>query len=121
MQTDGWFVEGPEEIAAVKDLEVMSDRAAAIVIAALVEQRLSSAIKSRLQQDQTIIDRLRGALERRPPSLPSRGAVVPRGLLLALYFQIVGILIAHRSFTFLLSQHRNAAQPRHHLRIFTSI
>lgn len=57
MQTNGWFVEGPEEIAAVKDLDAMSDRAAAIVIAALVELRLSLAIKSRLQQDQVIIDR----------------------------------------------------------------
>jgi hypothetical protein len=35
----------------------MSDRAAAIVIAALIELRLSLAIKSRLQQDQAIIDR----------------------------------------------------------------
>lgn len=58
MQTNGWFVEGPEEIAAVKDLDAMSDRAAAIVIAALVELRLSLAIKSRLQQDQVIIDRM---------------------------------------------------------------
>jgi DNA-binding MltR family transcriptional regulator len=58
MQTNGWFVEGPEEIAAVKDLDAMSDRAAAIVIATLVELRLSLAIKYRLQQDQVIIDRM---------------------------------------------------------------
>lgn len=58
MQTNGWFVEGPEEIGAVKDLDAMSDRAAAIVIAALVELRLSLAIKSRLQHDQVIIDRM---------------------------------------------------------------
>src|ERR1700723_3481884 len=41
------------------------------------------------QLDQPIVDRLRGALERRPPSLPTLRAVVPRGLLLALYFQIL--------------------------------
>ena len=57
MQTNGWFVEGPEEIAAVKDLDAISDRAAAIVIAALVELRLSLAIKSQLQQHKVVIDR----------------------------------------------------------------
>ena len=48
--------------------------------------------------DQPVVHRLRGALEGRPPSLPALGAVVPRGLLLALYFQIVGVLIAHGNY-----------------------
>lgn len=58
LQTHGWFVEGPEEIAAVKDLDAMSDRAAAIVAATLVETRLSLALKSRLQQDQAVVERM---------------------------------------------------------------
>ena len=58
LQTNGWFVEGPDEIAAVKDLDGMSDRAAAIVAAALVETRLSLALKSRLQQDKAVVERM---------------------------------------------------------------
>src|SRR5271156_2412170 len=50
------------------------------------------------ERDQPVVHRLRGALEGRPPSLPALGAVVPRGLLLALYFQIVGVLIAHNNY-----------------------
>src|SRR5208337_2627175 len=63
------------------------------------------------QLDQPIVDRLRGSLECGPPSLPPLRAVVPRGLLLALNFQIIGILIAHRSFTFAVLLRRAAARP----------
>jgi hypothetical protein len=58
MQTDGWFVESPEELAAVKDLDAVSDRAAAIVVATLVDLRLTLAIKSMLQQHEKIFDRM---------------------------------------------------------------
>jgi hypothetical protein len=57
-QMHGWFVEGPEELGAVKDLDAMSDRAAAIVVATLVELRLSLAIRSKLRQDEPLVDRM---------------------------------------------------------------
>jgi hypothetical protein len=53
---DGWLIEGPEELAAVKDLDTMSDRAASIVVATLVEVRLSSAIKSWFRHDEALFD-----------------------------------------------------------------
>jgi hypothetical protein len=42
----GWFVETPEEQQAVAEMEAAADRPAAIVIASLVESRLTSAIQA---------------------------------------------------------------------------
>src|SRR5208337_4019943 len=63
------------------------------------------------QLDEPVVDELRGALKRGPPSLPSFSAIVPRGLLLAFHFQIVGLLIAHGNFTFALPLRRAAVRP----------
>jgi DNA-binding MltR family transcriptional regulator len=42
----GWFVETVEEQQAVEEMEATSDRAAAIVIASLVESRLTSVLQA---------------------------------------------------------------------------
>lgn len=42
----GWFVETIEEQQAIEEMEATSDRAAAIVIASLVEDRLTSALQA---------------------------------------------------------------------------
>lgn len=42
----GWFVETIEEQQAIEEMEATSDRAAAIVIASLVESRLTSALQA---------------------------------------------------------------------------
>lgn len=42
----GWFVETIDEQRAIEEMEATSDRAAAIVIAALVEDRLTSALQA---------------------------------------------------------------------------
>ena len=42
----GWFVETIEEQQAIEEMEATSDRAAAIVIASLVESRLTSALQT---------------------------------------------------------------------------
>jgi hypothetical protein len=42
----GWFVETIDEQRAIEEMEAASDRAAAIVIASLVESRLTTALQS---------------------------------------------------------------------------
>src|SRR5262245_23804710 len=42
----GWFVETIEEQEAIEEMEAIGDRAAAIVIASLVESRLTSALQA---------------------------------------------------------------------------
>ncbi len=44
----GWFVETNDEQQAVEEMEAKSDRAAAIVIASLVESRLVSALQANM-------------------------------------------------------------------------
>lgn len=53
-----WFVDTDEEIAATEETESTSDRAAAIVIASLVETRLTIALQMELHQEPKIIEKL---------------------------------------------------------------
>ncbi|MFZ5733645.1 MAG: MltR family transcriptional regulator [Pseudomonadota bacterium] len=52
----GWFVETMDEMRAVQEMEHDSDRASALVISALVEARLTSALQACLYEDRKIID-----------------------------------------------------------------
>src|SRR5712692_4294679 len=61
--------------------------------------------------DQPFIDCMRGAFKSRPPSFPTLRGIVPGGLLFVLQLQIVGILIAHRNFTFARQLRRATARP----------
>jgi DNA-binding MltR family transcriptional regulator len=55
MQTQGWFVETEEEAAAVAEIEDASDRAAAIVMASLVDARLTNALQAVMADSKKII------------------------------------------------------------------
>lgn len=57
-KTRGWFVETEEELAAIDEMESASDRTAAIVIASLVEARLTKTVLADLHHDETIAERL---------------------------------------------------------------
>jgi DNA-binding MltR family transcriptional regulator len=54
----GWYVEGEEEIAAVHELEIASDRTSAIVAAAFIETRLEYIIRARLANETKVLDNL---------------------------------------------------------------
>lgn len=54
----GWFVETDEEIEATSEMEDASDRAAAIVIASLVETRLTNALQACMADEKRIVDGL---------------------------------------------------------------
>jgi DNA-binding MltR family transcriptional regulator len=56
--TRGWFVESNEELAATAEMESASDRTAAIVIASLVETRLTNTLQAGLHHDDEIVERL---------------------------------------------------------------
>jgi DNA-binding MltR family transcriptional regulator len=50
-----WFVETPEEIAATEEMESTSDRAAAIVVASLVDARLTTALQMEMLDDKKVV------------------------------------------------------------------
>lgn len=52
----GWFVENMAEMAAVDEMEGMSDRAAALVVASLVDARLTAALQAVLYDDKKVMD-----------------------------------------------------------------
>ncbi len=54
----GWYVEGEEQEASVRELEGSSDRTAAIVATTFVEGRLTAVVKARLAQEPRILDEL---------------------------------------------------------------
>jgi hypothetical protein len=56
--TRGWFVETEDELSAIDDMESASDRTAAIVIASLVETRLTNTLQAGLHHDDAIVERL---------------------------------------------------------------
>ena len=56
--TRGWFVETEDELAATEEMESASDRTAAIVIASLVETRLTSTLQAGLHHDEEIVQNL---------------------------------------------------------------
>lgn len=58
MPTVLWSHRSPEEKEAHKEIERSSDRAAAILSAAFVEDRLSDALKARLHQDKKITEEM---------------------------------------------------------------
>lgn len=66
MEGIGWLVNGDDEVSiAIRQLSNDSDRAVGIVCASIVDIRLTDAIKSRLQQHETLLGKLfnpRGAL-----------------------------------------------------------
>jgi len=55
---NAWFVETDEEIAATEEMEATSDRAAAIVVASLVESRLTTALQMEMIDDQKVVNDL---------------------------------------------------------------
>jgi len=57
-KTRGWFVETDDELAATEEMESASDRTAAIVIASIVETRLTNTLQAGLHHDQEIVQRL---------------------------------------------------------------
>jgi hypothetical protein len=57
-ETRGWFVETEDELSAIDDMESTSDRTAAIVIASLVETRLTNTLQAGLHHDDAIVERL---------------------------------------------------------------
>ena len=62
--TRGWFVETEEELAAIDEMESASDRTAAIVIASLVEARLTNSLLADLNHDEELFSSAK-ALKRR--------------------------------------------------------
>jgi DNA-binding MltR family transcriptional regulator len=56
--TRGWFVETENELSAIDEMESASDRTAAIVIASLVESRLTNTLQAGLHHDEAIVERL---------------------------------------------------------------
>ena len=56
--TRGWFVETEDELAAIDEMESASDRTAAIVIASLVETRVTNTLQAGLHHDDEIVERL---------------------------------------------------------------